>query len=598
VTITATSAADTTKSSSVYATVPAIRVSAISPNSALLPQNTTQEFAATVDYDTSNQGVTWSLTQNAAACSPACGTIDPATTKSGAATTYAGPTTVQAKTAVTLNATSVANKAKVASANFTLTNGTVKLVPASLNFKCKSAEWGGSDCPPPSQVVTLTNSGVTALTVDSIAISGSTEFSQTNNCGGSVTPGSSCAITVSYAATRDDSGTILIKDSSVDSPQEVALLGTTWAMNPANAAARSDLASTTVADVPSPTGQDTVGTQVLYLTDASREDPYLANGTKRELTVRMWYPARRSPFACQPAEYASPAVWRYYAELVGVAPFAVKTNSCWNAPVADGVHPVVVFSPGYTATATDYTFLLEDLASRGYIVAAINHTYEATAVELQDGHLARSVVGSHLGGPVLRKNWPLSSAVSVRLLDLKFVLTEIESLNSRRDSPFAGKLDLGKIAVAGHSLGGLTAFLAIESDPRLKAAVMLDAPVPEALGSATRKPVLLIAAGRQQWRAEECHLWNNLQGPRLAVDLSGTEHVAFSDWIWLARDAVKVGAMGPEKTMEAVRDYVAAFLDANLRDDRAASPSLFSGPSPSFSGAQVTGAGQPLCREQ
>jgi hypothetical protein len=597
--ITAESVADTTKYSSASATIPAIRVSAISPNSALLPANTTQEFTATVSYDASNQGVAWQLTQNGTACSPACGTIDPTTTNSGTATTYTAPAAVPAKTIVTLNAASVANRAKVANTNFTLTNGTVKLVPASLGFECKSAAWGGSDCPPPSQVVTLTNSGATVLTIDSIAITGSTQFSQTNDCGGSVNPGNSCAVTVRFAATEDEvTGNMAITDSSVDSPQQVALTGTTSAMDPANTAmARSDLSVTTYAAVPPPTGANIVGTQVLYLTDASREDAYLANGTTRELAVRLWYPASpNSASNCQLAPYTSSAVWRYFAELARVQPFAVKTNSCWNAPVANGPHPVVLFSPGYTATATDYTFLLEDLASRGYVVAAINHTYEATAVELQDGRLARSVVGSHLGAPVLRKHWPLSSAVSVRLLDLKFVLSQIESLNFRRDDPFAGKLDLAKIAVAGHSLGGLTAYLAIEFDPRLKAAVMLDAPVPNALGSATRKPVLIVTAGRQRWEAGECRLWKNLQGPRLAVNLRGTEHVALSDWIWLAKYAVRVGPMGSERTMDALRDYVAAFLDANLRDD--ASPPLLSGSSMAYSDAVVTTQDQPVCREQ
>jgi hypothetical protein len=43
-------------------------------------------------------------------------------------------------------------------------------------------------------------------------------------------------------------------------------------------------------------------------------------------------------------------------------------------------------------------------------------------------------------------------------------------------------------------------------------------------------------------------------GPRLAVSLQGTEHVALSDWIWLAKDAVQTGPMGPQKTMSAVRD--------------------------------------------
>jgi len=69
-----------------------------------------------------------------------------------------------------------------------------------------------------------------------------------------------------------------------------------------------------------------------------------------------------------------------------------------------GPHPVVVFTHGYTGTFTDYTFLFEDLASRGYVVAAVDHTYEATAVEFLDGRLVKSVFGSHLAENTLRRD--------------------------------------------------------------------------------------------------------------------------------------------------------------------------------------------------
>jgi len=594
VTITATSVADPTKSSSGTATVPAISVSPISPNSELLPISTTQQFTATINYDASNQGVSWSLTQNSTVCSPVCGTISPATTASGAPTTYTPPSAVPSNTSVTLIATSVANTTKSAQATVTLTNGTVKLVPESLTFQSKY----GLTCPPPAQTVALTNTGITALTISRITITGSTTFTQTSNCPASVNGGSSCTITVKFKPTAKGTvnGDVSISDNSVDSPQQIALSGTGKSAGQANQAqARSDLAATTYAAVPPPTGPNHVGTQVLYVTDPAREDPYLANGTKRELAVRFWYPASaNSVLDCKPADYASPAVWHYFAQLAGVMPFPVTTNSCWDAPIADGVHPVVLFTPGYTATATDYTFFLEDLASRGYVVASINHTYEATAAELADGRLARSVVGSHLGGPVRRKGWSMSSAVVVRLLDLRAVLNEIERLNASHDSPFADKLDLARIVIAGHSLGGLTAFLGTEFDPRLKAAVMLDGFVPDALGSASRKPVLILAAGRQRWDAGECRLWSNLQGPRLAVNLRGAEHLALSDWIWLTPNAVQVGPMGSERTMAAVRDYVAAFLDANLRHEPAP---LLTGASATYPDAVVTTQDQSLCRE-
>lgn len=82
---------------------------------------------------------------------------------------------------------------------------------------------------------------------------------------------------------------------------------------------------------------------------------------------------------CTRAEYTSAGAWSEFAQLLGTSLPKVMTNSCLNVPVADGAHPVVVVSHGFTGTFTNYTFLTEDLASRGYVVASVDHTYEATA---------------------------------------------------------------------------------------------------------------------------------------------------------------------------------------------------------------------------
>jgi hypothetical protein len=80
------------------------------------------------------------------------------------------------------------------------------------------------------------------------------------------------------------------------------------------------------------------------------------------------------------------------------------------------------------------------------------------------------------------------------------------------------------------------------------------------------------------------------------VSLQATEHVALSDWIWLAKDAVQTGPMGPQKTMSAVRDYVAAFLDRTLRGEPA--DPLLRGGSPNYPDAEVTLQDQALCGKQ
>jgi pimeloyl-ACP methyl ester carboxylesterase len=594
VSVTATSVTNTANSTQVSVTVPAIVVSAVKPASGIVPISGTPQFTASVSNDPTSQGLNWTLKQGGSPCSPGCGTMNPASTGSPGTSTFNGPATLPANAAVSVNAVSITDATKLSSASITLTNGTAQFTPASLKFSCKLNS-SLNPCPPPAQSVALTNTGASALSITSITTSGG--FSQTNNCGSSVAPAGTCSITVTFTSKTvgTSNGSVTVTDSSSDSPQLVKLSGVVQRPRLTHAdQARADLGLTNSLTVPAPTGGNVVGSRVFDLVDSGRKDPYTPNAGARELSVRVWYPvSARFSQDCKMAEYASPKVWKYFAQLVGVPAFPVSTNSCQDATVAEGAHPVVVFSPGLTGTFTDYTFLMEDLASRGYITVTVDHTYEATAVEFSDGRFVRSVVGSHLGGEVPRDRKTLSFAVEVRLKDLRFVIDQLARLNVRRDSPFSGRLDLSKIAVAGHSLGGLTALLTSQSDPHIKGAILIDPVLPDLLPGATDKPVLLMTADRQQWAANECGLWMNLHGSRLAVSLQGSEHVALSDWIWLTKDAVRTGPMGPEKTMSAMRDYVAAFLDTNLRGI-GTSP-LVNGPSPNYPDARVTGRDQTLC---
>jgi len=369
----------------------------------------------------------------------------------------------------------------------------------------------------------------------------------------------------------------------------VPVLGLTLAL------AGTSSAANTVA-VPSPTGVYKVGTTVVRLVGGVQR-LRIGSGRRRELLVRVWYPTYIRQ-GCRPAPYADPNVWAYVSQIAGFELPHVRTNSCQNAPVMNRALPVVVLTPGYTGMFTDYTFLSEDLASRGYLVLAIAHTYESTAVEFPDGHLVTSVFGSQFSRAGLRDDLrSIQLARSIRLTDLNLVLNELPKLNGA--GPLRGSFDLSRVAVVGHSLGGEVAIYMLERDVRLKAAIALDAEFSASSAIGTDKPVLVLAAGREQWSPRECELWRNLSGPRLVLNLRGAEHLALSDALWL-RMAVpqlngRSGAMSVETTISAIREYVAAFLGTNLRHEPRRP--LLSGASARFSGAAVTTQNQPLCGE-
>ena len=465
----------------------------------------------------------------------------------------------------------------------------MSLAPSSLSFSCHRSP---NTCPPPPQTTTLKNRSSTSLTINSITIAGE-YFTETNTCPSTLASGASCIITVTFSPGMSSSGTVSISDNGGASPQRVTLTGTVT-KHALSSAVRSALGLPRKVLAPIPTGPNQVGTRVVRLVNSARQDPYLGNGIKRELLVRFWYPVSLGE-ECRPAEYASPQVWGYFAELLRTDLPEVTTNSCRDASILNGPHPVVVFTHGYTGTFTDYTFLFEDLASRGYVVASIDHTYEATAEEFPNGRFAKSMVGSHLTDTWRLDDQTLWFALSVRVDDVGFVLNELGRLNASGGNPFSGKLDLTKVALAGHSLGGLTTWLGVQQDARFKAGILVDPYLAQVSSESTETPVMLLTMGHEQRDEDECRIWSDLRGFRLAVNLRGSEHVTASDAVWLAKGAIKTGSMGAEKTIEALRNYIAAFLDANLRETSL--EPLLVGPSADYPDAEVTTQKESLCSE-
>ncbi len=183
---------------------------------------------------------------------------------------------------------------------------------------------------------------------------------------------------------------------------------------------------------------------------------------------------------------------------------------------------------------------------------------------------------------------------------MKFVLDELARLNTAMDSPFAGRLELSRTGLMGHSLGGEAAIFSLEHEARFRAGVIIEGVISNGSVMGTDKAVLILAAGREQWSANECQLWSHLRGFRFAVNLLGADHMTPSDGVWVTTIvpelAIQTGAMGPQKTIAAIRNYVATFFGTNLRGQRL--EPLLMGPSSDYPDAVVTSQNQLLCGER
>jgi predicted dienelactone hydrolase len=324
--------------------------------------------------------------------------------------------------------------------------------------------------------------------------------------------------------------------------------------------------------LPGPSGHLPVGTRELHLVDDDRTDPW--TGRPRELMVSLSYPAARDG---RTAPLFPDGVAEFYDRQVGAEEgtfAAVTTHSRTAATPLPGRRPVVLYSPGGGQSRFLGTTLVEDLVSRGYVVVSVDHT-PVSPVRFPDRlELPRSGVDA---AAVLRE----------RVADIGFVLDELTRFRS---------LDLSRVGMLGHSMGGFTAAETMVTDPRVDAGVNLDGSMDPRYGQAAtqgvHRPFLLMGGGlssgvphnhahSDDWGS----FWAASTGWRRDVYLPAAEHMSFTDAQVLLPQldgdfTSMIGTVDPKRSLAAQRLYVGAFFDLHLRGvpttvfDRAAHPDV------------------------
>ncbi len=150
-----------------------------------------------------------------------------------------------------------------------------------------------------------------------------------------------------------------------------------------------------------------------------------------------------------------------------------------HVPIAGGSFPVVLFSPGIGTPPVEYTSTVEDVASHGYIVAMIYHTYSVPFTVFADGRVAvlnEAGIRSEnepAGTSDAQTNKDRDAIGSVWVADARFTLDQLTKLNSD-DKLLKGHLNLEEVGMYGHSFGGATAAEVCREDTRFKACLNMD----------------------------------------------------------------------------------------------------------------------------
>ncbi|MBA3695121.1 MAG: hypothetical protein H0W77_17095 [Acidobacteria bacterium] len=355
-------------------------------------------------------------------------------------------------------------------------------------------------------------------------------------------------------------------------------------------------------ELPKPTGSFPIGRRTFYWTDENRPETITDDERdKRKLFVQLWYPAKKSD-KNSAAEYY-PDLEELQAKNPNLAVLrTVQTHAKADISIAKSKagFPVIIFSPGQGVSSFEYTAIIENLASQGFVVAAINHAYDAGNFKFSDGNIIRYATDvwdksvSAAWTAEMRKKF-FDERRKGWAEDISFVVNQLITLNG--EGMFKKKLDAENIGVLGHSLGGQAATIACAEDKRLKACSNLDGLVqgaaflPNSKGENLKQPFLfffkesvatdyelkIMGLSRNEYDVRERKRMIERWKPSLKTRLDsletgaylavfrGATHQSFSDLPLLEANPKDETVTDRQIRAKIINEYILAFFDKFLR---------------------------------
>lgn len=247
-------------------------------------------------------------------------------------------------------------------------------------------------------------------------------------------------------------------------------------------------------------------------------------------------------------------------------------------PASTQPAPVILFSHGLGGSRENNPYLGRHWSARGYVVVVLQHAGSDESV------WAGLPPGQRLAA--LKRAANLDNAL-LRFQDVRVVIDQLERWQVAADSPLAGRLDLSRLGMSGHSFGavttqgvsgqrtarGTTPF----ADDRIKASVMMSPSSPKSAEpktsfGAVKIPWLLMTGTKDEALVGDADVPARLAvfpalppGGKYELVLDGARHEAFSDR--------ELGPGQPARNPQHHRVILAlstAFWDAWLRGDPAA----------------------------
>ncbi|XP_054855788.1 platelet-activating factor acetylhydrolase 2, cytoplasmic [Eublepharis macularius] len=304
-----------------------------------------------------------------------------------------------------------------------------------------------------------------------------------------------------------------------------------------------------------------------------------------------WIP--RYEYYCGLADYMN-LNRKWCAPLLSVTFGSCRIPVSWDSPLkpSNSKYPLIIFSHGLGAFRTVYSSICAEMASRGFLVMALEHRdRSASATYFCKGEPEASVQEEWLSyqgvpkdqkefrfrNPQLhqRANECIRGLKLIRNIDSGKAVINLLHTDFDLSSSLKDNVDLSRVSVMGHSFGGATAILALVKEAQFKCAVALDAwmfPLENSLYPKVTKPVLFVNTETFQTVDSVAKMKRicSTNDETKIITILGTVHQSQTDFTFLAGNLLNRvfqtrGTLNPYEGLDITNQAALAFLQKHLQ---------------------------------
>ncbi|NXT18167.1 PAFA2 acetylhydrolase, partial [Syrrhaptes paradoxus] len=321
--------------------------------------------------------------------------------------------------------------------------------------------------------------------------------------------------------------------------------------------------------------------------------------TQQGLFLRLFYPSLPRAGAERPLWIPRPEYCSGLADFalrsrcppsqLSPIPGSSRVPVSWNGtfkPCSSG-YPLIIFSHGLGAFRTLYSSICSELASWGFVVAVLEHRDHSAALT----YFCLGEAGTEEWIPYRRvpqgqkEFYFRNKQVHQRAEECVRALRLFQDISSGKSVPnvlpqdfdlsvLKDSVDVTKVAVMGHSFGGVTAVLALVKEPSFRCAVALDAwmfPLENALYPEVPKPVLFINTETFQTPESIAKMkrLSSRNSQTKIITILGSVHQSHTDITFLTGKLISRifgarGTLDPYKGLDITSRAALAFLQRHL----------------------------------